>query len=114
VTNHDDDVLIMECYENGRGVDSYNSRPDCFTSLGGTRAGPVGGDPAVLARLCGGGDTSAVDAVLRGDYVLEILRHQELVQALDLPAASVGMGYTYVSSGELPPEAGEKFIRFGE
>ena len=34
-------------------------------------------------------------------YVVEIERHLDLKQALDLPPASVGLGYTYVGRGEL-------------
>jgi len=34
-------------------------------------------------------------------YVCEIERHLELKSALRLPPASVGLGYTYVSRGEL-------------
>ena len=34
-------------------------------------------------------------------YLLEISRHQELAAVVGLPAASVGLGYTYVNRGEL-------------
>jgi hypothetical protein len=34
-------------------------------------------------------------------YLFEISRHQELAAVVGLPAASVGLGYTYVNRGEL-------------
>lgn len=34
-------------------------------------------------------------------YIVEIGRHVDLAGILDLPRASVGLGYTYVARGEL-------------
>jgi hypothetical protein len=39
---------------------------------------------------------------LRIAYLIEVLRHGDLAEALGIPMASVGLGYEYVNRGETP------------
>ena len=44
-------------------------------------------------------------------YLIEVLRHGDLAEALGLPWASVGLGYEYVNRGETPPDMKRETIR---
>ena len=35
-------------------------------------------------------------------YLIEVLRHRDLAEALGIPVASVGFGYEYIHRGETP------------
>jgi hypothetical protein len=52
---------------------------------------------------------------IRLAYVFEIERHQDLAGLLAMPAASVGLGYTYVERGEFVPgmQAGTVLRTYG-
>lgn len=114
VTNHDDDVLMIECFEEGRRTDSYNSKPDYFQRRpGGEPAPPSGGDPSTLARLCEAGEPSELQAILRSGFQFEFLRHEALVQALGLPMATVNIGYSSIAADGLVPGDLKKFILLG-
>ena len=101
VLNHDDDMLWLGLFENGRLADEYNSWPDYFA--GGTSP-PAGGDAGKLCAAFGrGGREKDVDAVLKKkDYPVANGRHGDLVQALGLPDFAVGCGFNYLEEGELP------------
>jgi hypothetical protein len=115
VTNHDDDVLIIECFEEGRRTASYNSKPDYFQRRpGGEPAPPSGGDPSTLVRLCEAGEPSEVQAILSGEFMFEFLRHEALVRALGLPMATVNIGYSSIAADELVPGDLEKFVLLGD
>jgi len=105
VLNHDDDILYFELYENGEKTDEYNSSPAYF----GEEVeddGPAGGNASRLAAAFGASNQESVEAVLRkSDYVFATERHRDLFAALGLPAASVGLGFSYVEAGDLPPWA---------
>jgi len=101
--NHDDDILYFELYENGEKTDEYDSSPGYFGE-GDPEAGPAGGDAARLAKIFGVADSAPIEATLRNpDYVFAMERHRDLAAALGLPEFSVGLGYTYVEAGDLPP-----------
>jgi hypothetical protein len=98
--NHDDDVLQYFLYRAGTRVDEYNSRPGYFV---GRDDRPSGGDVGALCAACDVADRNdVVAAALQGRFAIETERHAALVEALGLPSAAVGTGYTYVSQGELP------------
>ncbi|MBQ0944525.1 hypothetical protein KAK07_14400 [Ideonella sp. 4Y16] len=104
VLNHDDDVLYFELYENGIKTDEYNSSPSFFDESADTDE-PLGGDAERLCSVFNATDPEKVEAALRGDYVFAFKRHRDLALALGLPIYSVGLGYNYVSEGDLPPDA---------
>lgn len=113
--NADDDLLWLALYENGRRVSRYASsvrefedanefppiadfasglcrawdRPEQVNAVRGVLGRPHG--PLGLLRL----------VHLNIAYVAEIQRHVDLAKIVGLPAASVGLGYTYVARGEL-------------
>ena len=104
VLNHDDDVLYFELYENGEKIDEYNSSPAFFDDSADSNE-PKGGNAALLSSVFGASDPAKVEATLRGEYVFAFERHRDLALALGLPMYSVGLGYNYVSEGDLPPNA---------
>src|SRR5204863_8744900 len=53
----------------------------------------------------------SVFARIRLSYLIEVLRHGDLAEALGLPWASVGLGYEYVSRGETPPDMKRQTLR---
>jgi uncharacterized protein (TIGR03083 family) len=97
VLNHDDDILWYLLYQNGDLVDEYNSCPDCLDAA--EAPGPTGGDADKLCALMGAADVGAVESILRtasdeeGGYLFELDRHQDLAEAVGLPAFAVGLGY---------------------
>ncbi len=101
--NHDDDILYLELYESGEKTDEYNSSPGYFDEAA-EDIGPSGGDANRLAQVFQVADVNKVEDALRNDtYVLAIKRHHDLALALGLPTCSVGTGFRYAASGELPP-----------
>jgi hypothetical protein len=111
VLNHDDDVLMYWLYENGTPTDRYDSTPDYFSDDEEGDALPSGGDAYRLCRAFGVMQNVAeVEDVLRTPafsedehYLFAIERHADLVAALGTPSFSVGLGYTYIEMGSLPP-----------
>ena len=101
VLNHDDDMLWCGLFDHGRLADEYNSAPGYFD--GGVDP-PAGGDARKLCAAFGRpGSEKEVESVLRkGDYVLAMERHVDLIKALGLPDFAVGCGFSYVEAGELP------------
>lgn len=100
--NHDDDVLILLTALGGEVVDTYNSCPAFFTSEGAES--PEGGDAGVIAQAVSpNADTKALENALRDEELfLALERHEAIVQAMGLPDASVGFGFSYIDVGELP------------
>ncbi len=101
VLNHDDDVLCYWLFEQGRIIDSYNSAPGYFE---GDDVLPTSSD---VERLCEAFDSPGVfDEVQANlqwsEYAFVVEQHQELVELLGLPDASVGSGYTTISQNEPP------------
>lgn len=107
VLNHDDDIFWYQLYENGQLADEYDSCPDYFCTGDGPSE-PAGGNASKLCELMGGSDPSIVESILRNasyqddGYLFALERHQDLAAALGIPAFSVGLGYDYLSAGEVP------------
>jgi hypothetical protein len=48
---------------------------------------------------------------IRLAYLIEVLRHGDLAEALGMPFGSVGLGYEYVNRGETPPDVNRETLR---
>ena len=103
VLNHDDDILFYHLYERGAKTDEYCSTPGYFS---GEDSPPSGGDARKLCRAFESPNTDGVEAILhptdedRPAFAVE--QHDALTRALGAPDYAVGVGFTYVSRGELP------------
>jgi hypothetical protein len=115
--NADDDVLWLGIYENGKLSTRYTSAQKHFEDGGEF---PI--IPEVAEVLCRIFQTPEKDEQVRRilrrphgflgllstfsririAYVVEVLRHSDLAEALGIPLASVGLGYEYVNRGETP------------
>lgn len=99
VTNHDDDILSLEVYDDGTLVDSYNSAPDYFDPEVEAAAAPTGGDR--LADLYGV-EAAGVAAAIKGDFVFAVERHAALFDELGLPKSSCGCSFEYILADGAP------------
>lgn len=113
--NADDDILWLALYENGRRVSRYASSLQEFEDA--NEFPPIANFATELCRAFEKPEqVKPVRGVLRRAhgalgllrfiqidvaYVVEIQRHLDLAKLLGLPAASVGLGYSYVARGEL-------------
>jgi hypothetical protein len=97
--DHDDDVLRLDAFSDGVQLDTYDSSPSYFDFDADDDSPPSGG--ARLAEVFGA-DPTAVENVLRGDYVFAVERHAALSDLLGLPASACGFGFEYLSRGERP------------
>jgi hypothetical protein len=98
-TVHDDDILLLQAYEGGALVATYDSCPGYFGE------GPTAPDVSQvdeLARVLGIVDTGPVTAVLSADYDLETDRLSDVAPLLGLPPYLVLFGYDYAAEGDLP------------
>jgi hypothetical protein len=124
--NADDDVLWFAVYQQGTLTTRYASALGSFED--GSEFPPSKDAAAVLARLFKKPEaTREVLRILRKShgalgllsfflkirlaYVVEIQRHQDLAHALAIPSSSIGLGYTYVSRGELPADMERDTLR---
>lgn len=107
VLNHDDDILWFQFHVNGELVDEYDSSPGYFDPSAGPSE-PEGGDAAKLCEAFGSNAVTQVEQILRRSsfeedgYTFALERHADLVRALGLPEYSVGLGFQYLSEGDLP------------
>jgi hypothetical protein len=115
--NADDDVLWLAIYENGKRTSRYTSSLEEFEDRSEFPAPRE--FAAALCRVFGKPEpVREIVAILQRSrgalgllrlmkiplaYVVEIERHQDLAALLGIPAASVGLGFQYVSRGELAP-----------
>jgi hypothetical protein len=113
--NADDDVLWFAIYENGRRISRYASATQEFEDAKEFPA--VREFAAELCRAFEKPDRrKELGTVLRRGhgalgllrlanltlaYVVEIDRHMDVAKLIGLPSASVGLGFNYVSRGEL-------------
>ncbi len=103
MSNHDDDVLVCQLFQNGEKADGYNSDPDYFDMGAEAPAGPSGGRAEILCRAFGSDSVARVAEILDGaQYVFAFERHQDLVKALGISDHAVGFGHRFISAGELP------------
>jgi hypothetical protein len=116
---HDDDGLFYWLHRNGRFVDMYQSSPGMFAPPGITFSGPVGGNPEALAGAFGVVATRELRKALEmphgppPQYIVETLRHRDLVAALQLPPFSPGLGYGYFQRGDVPDVPRAEFLATG-
>lgn len=111
-TVHDDDILYFDVFDKGDRLDEYDSCPDYFSEQdedeGSEPLPPEGGNPGVLCEVFGCANRKAVEEVLYTqdeDSDLVIFaheRHGALAGLLGLPGFSVGYGYKYLATGDLP------------
>jgi hypothetical protein len=115
--NADDDVLWLAIYEHGRRISRYASALKEFEDR--IEFPSVDDFAGEICRIFEKPErVNQVRSVLRRSlgflglltlvkirlaYVVEIQRHQDLAALLGFPAASVGLGYEYVTRGELAP-----------
>ncbi len=108
VLNHDDDILWYQLYLGGELVDEYDSSPNYFSAPGENISPPAGGDAQKLCVVFAVDAVAKVEGILRKSafaddgYTFEVERHADLAGALGIPSFGVGMGFRYISSGELP------------
>ena len=103
VLNHDDDVLSYVLFAGGAELDRYNSCPGYFDGSGSE---PEGGKPTLLAKVFGVESAAkSIEHILRTreEYAFALERHRALIEALGMPSFGVGLGYKYLTNGELPP-----------
>jgi hypothetical protein len=99
----DSDVMSYWLHRNGRLLDWYNSFSG-ETAPGIRLEGPSGGNPEALISAFGTGSRERIQEILMtphwpGRYVSEDLRHTDLIDQLNLPRFSVGIGYDYFCRG---------------
>lgn len=124
--NADDDVLWLALYENGSLSTRYASSRkafedgDEFPSLRETaqvlsRAFEKPAARNEILRILGKrhGFLGLLSHYLKVKmaYVVEIQRHLDLANLLDMPRAAVGLGYTYINKGETPEGMGREGLR---
>jgi hypothetical protein len=124
--NADDDVLWLAVYEQGTLTTRYASALASFED--GHEFPPLKEAAAALTRVFQKPEaTREVLRILRKSrgalgllsvllkirlaYVVEVQRHQDLARVLNMPAPCVGLGYSYVSRGELPTEIQRNALR---
>jgi len=109
---HDSDILWYTLHARGEQVDTYDSWPGYFE---GADSAPQGGDAAALCEAFGRPDAvDEVEAVLHGeraDCRDADERHQRLIAALGLPAASTSHGFRHIAAGEVPDGLGVADLR---
>lgn len=107
VLNHDDDILWYQLYMSGELADEYDSSPSYFDPEA-EPSDPAGGDAQKLCAAFASTNVADVEAILRKSsfdedgYAFAVERHAELAEALVLPSFAVGVGYRYLSGGEIP------------
>jgi hypothetical protein len=113
VLDHDDDILVYWLYKNGDQIDYYDSNPHYFDG-GDTLPSPSGGQAEKLCAAFGSTAVAEVEKILGepDGYVFAYERHLDLMKALGFPDVTVGLGYTYVSNGELPKRLKRENITF--
>lgn len=97
VLNHDDDLLVFRIF--GReGFKGY-----CRSGM------LIGGAYTQLRYACEAMcSTASLWLTFARSFRFEYERHEALVRLLNLPPWSIGMGYRYLSQGDLPREMGEE------
>ena len=116
--NHDDDILRLQLYHEGKLLDDYDSTPGYWED-GDEERPPTGGDAGLLCSILGSGSFDWVEEILRESseaerFLFATDRHRELTKALGLPLCSVGFGFSYLSQGDIPDDIEESdLVRLG-
>ncbi|MDP9436517.1 MAG: hypothetical protein M3P93_15520 [Actinomycetota bacterium] len=99
-TVHDDDDLLLQVYDAGRLVATYDS---CPGYLGEGPTEPDLSEVDALAAALGIADVAPLRRVLAGRYDTETERLAAVAPLLGLPSYVVLFGYDYAVDGDLPP-----------
>jgi hypothetical protein len=108
---HDDDVLYLWLFRNGRVRDRYDSSPAYFDPHSGHRP-PEGGDAKLICEAFGRPDRrERVEELLRADLLEEfpdvrgeLERHAALAAELGMPWFVAGLGYSAIAGGYVAEE----------
>jgi hypothetical protein len=115
--NADDDILWLGIYEGGKQTARYASEKKQFEDGGEFPLIPEVAE--ALCRIFEAGEKNqqvrrilgrrhgilgllSTFTQLRLAYIVEVIRHGDLAEALGIPMASVGLGYEYINRGETP------------
>ena len=98
-TVHDDDDLLLQAYDGGRLVATYDS---CPGYLGEGPTEPDLSQLDELAAVLGVHDVGPLRRVLGGRYETETERLADAAPLLGLPSYVVLFGYDYAVDGDLP------------
>ena len=107
---HDDDILYLWLFENGKLLDHYNSCPAYFDDS--LNPEPTGGDSKLICRAFGRQDrTEQVEKLLRMDVFSpeseipgEQERHAALAVELGMPPFVAGLCYSSIAGGYILDE----------
>jgi hypothetical protein len=107
---HDDDVLYLWLFQNGKVRDSYDSRPAYFDPHSEPRP-PEGGNAGALCEAFGrAGRAERVKDLLRADLAElpgvpgEFERHAALIAELGIPPFVAGVCYSSIAGDYVPKE----------
>jgi len=110
---HDDDVLYLWLFENGKIRDRYDSSPAYFDPHCSQPRPPEGGNAKLICRAFDSPDRQErVEQLLRADLLEgklpgipgELERHAALAAELGLPRFVAGLGYSAIAGGYVPEE----------
>ncbi|MCW2779193.1 MAG: hypothetical protein JWN17_2918, partial [Frankiales bacterium] len=99
ITVHDDDDLLLQVFDGGALVATYDSDPGY---LDGTPLPPDVSEVDALAVALGVHDVEPLRGVLTRAYDVETDRLADAVMLLGLPPYVVLFGYDYAVDGDLP------------
>jgi hypothetical protein len=109
---HDDDVLYLWLFQNGKVCDRYDSLPQYFDPVA-QPGPPEGGNSELLCKAFERPDRQQrVEQVLRANLLEgelpeirgEFERHQALAAELGIPAFVAGVCYSSIAGGYVPEE----------
>jgi hypothetical protein len=102
--NHDDDVLWYQLFNTGKLLDAYISASDWWEDP--SEPAPHGNSEIVCKFMGAPGDSARVKKILGRStgalgYLFAIRRHKDLLEALGQPLFAAGLGFTYITKGDL-------------
>lgn len=108
VLNHDDDMLSVDLYVDGKAVAEFNSCPGYFNEQASeAELAPRWSGVDQFAALGRGISQADVEAAFQGDEPFAAEMHERLATLLGLPRYSVGFGFGYASRGEVEGDAAD-------
>ena len=100
VLNHDDDVLLVDLFDEGTHDGQIVSNPGFFD---GRDLDPLIRHSDQFNRVFGNTSIIKILDALNAEHVFAIELHREIAKALSLPSYSVGFGAAYAQRGEFAP-----------
>jgi hypothetical protein len=110
---HDDDVLYLWLFHNGRVRDRYDSCPGYYDPDATRSVPPMGGNSKLLCKKFDRLERQErVEQLLRVDLLeethpemqRELQRHQLLATELGMPKSVAGLGYSAIAGNYVPKE----------